>query len=62
MPVPVVSVSKKKIADGRHHGLEPDSWLQSQTVVAAHTLDRLKINSLYQKAMIHMMAPPHLSK
>ncbi len=35
---------KKKIADGRHHGLEPDSWLQSQTAVVAHTLDLLKIN------------------
>jgi hypothetical protein len=37
-------VFKKKIADGRHHRLEPDLWLKSQTAVAAHTLDLLKIN------------------
>jgi hypothetical protein len=40
--VDVVSVSKNKIANGRHHRHEPDLWLQLQTAVAAHILDLVK--------------------
>jgi hypothetical protein len=53
----MVSVSKK-IADGRHHRLEPDSWLQLQIVVAAHTLDRLKINQPSSEGNTHDGSTP----
>ncbi len=48
----------KKIADGRHHRHEPDSWLQSQTVVAANTLDLLKMNQPLSEGDTHDGSTP----
>ncbi len=53
-----MNFSKTKIAYGRNHRLEPDSWLQSQTAVAAHTLDLLKINQPSSEGDTHDDSTP----